>query len=117
MFLHHSSHEITVLLVYVDDIIISGADSDMITRLQTSLHESFHMEDLGPLTYFMALEVYQSKKGLVLDQHKYAMYLVEMVGLQHSTPVDTPLEVNIKLDQDIGIFFLMPCSIEVQSEA
>ena len=102
MFLHNSSHGITVLLVYVDDIIISGTDSDMITCLQTSLHESFHMKDLGPLTYFLGLEVHQSQKGLVLDQHKYAMDLVEMAGLQHSTPIDTPVKVNIKLDQDIG---------------
>ena len=46
------------------------------------------------------MEVHQSKKGLVLDQHKYAMDFVEMSGLQCSTVVDIPLEVNIKLDRD-----------------
>ena len=49
------------------------------------------MKDLGPLTYFLGLKVYQSDKGLFLDQHKYAMDLIEMVGLKHSTPMDTPL--------------------------
>ena len=102
MFLHRSSNGITILLVYMDDIIISGTDSDMIKHLQASLHESFHMKDLGPLTYFLGLEVHQSKKGLILDQHKYAMDLIEMAGLQHSTPVDTPIEVNIQLAHDSG---------------
>ena len=74
-------------MVYVHDIIVFGTDSDMITYLQTSLHESFHMKDLGPLTYFLGLEVHQTEKGLVQDQHKYAMDLLEMGGLQHSTPV------------------------------
>ena len=62
MFLHHASTGITILLVYVDDIIITGTDADMIHQLQASLHESFHMKDLGPLNYFLGLEVHQSAK-------------------------------------------------------
>ena len=55
------------------------------------------MKDLGPLTYFLGLEVHQSEKGLVLDQHKYTLELIDMAGISHSTPIDTPLEVNLKL--------------------
>ena len=116
MFLHHSSNGITVLLVYADDIIISGIDFDMINHLQTSLRESFHMKDLGALTYFLGLEVHRSKKGLILNQHKYAMDLIEMTGLQHSTLVDTPFQVNIKLSSShkiLVIFSLMPHYIDV----
>eukprot|EP00268_Persea_americana_P050874 TRINITY_DN5577_c0_g1_i2.p1 TRINITY_DN5577_c0_g1~~TRINITY_DN5577_c0_g1_i2.p1 ORF type:complete len:317 (-),score=19.16 TRINITY_DN5577_c0_g1_i2:294-1244(-) len=102
MFLHRSSNGITVLLVYVDDIIISGTDSGMITHLQPSLHESFHLKDLGPLTYFLGLEVHQTEKGLILDQHKYAMDLIETAGLQNSTPIDTPVEANLQLAHDTG---------------
>ena len=60
------------------------------------------MKDLGPLTYFLGLKVHQSEKGLILNQHKYAMGLIEMAGLQNSTPVDTLVEVNVKLSQDTG---------------
>lgn len=102
LFLHNTSGGITVLLIYVDDIIISGTDATMIQHLQASLDESFHMKDLEPLTYFLGLEVHQSEKGLILDQHKYASDLIAMAGLQNSTPVDTPLEVNVKLSQDTG---------------
>lgn len=105
MFLHRSSNGITVLLVYVDDIIISRTDSSMINHLQASLHESFHMKDLGPFTYFLGLEVLQSEKGHILDQHKYAMDLIQMAGLQQSTPVDTPIEVNIQLTHDTSDLF------------
>lgn len=94
-----------MLLVYVDDIIISGTDSVMINHLQSSLHESFNMKDLGPPTYFLGLEVHLSDKGLVLNQHKYTMDLIEMAGLQYSTPVDTRLKVNVKINQDIGNLF------------
>lgn len=102
MFLHCTSTGITVLLVYADDIIITGMDITIIKELQGSLHQSFHMKDLGPLTYFVGLEVHQSEKGLLLDQHKYIVDLIDMVGLLNSTLVDTPLEVNLKLTQDGG---------------
>ena len=60
------------------------------------------MKDLGPLHYFLGLEVHQSAKGIVLHQHKYALDLIEMAGLQGSAPVDTPVEVNVQLQQDSG---------------
>ena len=53
LFLHHTSAGITVLLVYVDDIIISGTDSSMIQQLQASLNESFNLKDLGPSYLFL----------------------------------------------------------------
>eukprot|EP00268_Persea_americana_P057098 TRINITY_DN681_c0_g8_i1.p1 TRINITY_DN681_c0_g8~~TRINITY_DN681_c0_g8_i1.p1 ORF type:complete len:146 (-),score=12.44 TRINITY_DN681_c0_g8_i1:509-946(-) len=55
LFLCHTSRGITILLVCVNDIIISGNDHDNILQLQKSLHASFHMKDLGPLTYFLGL--------------------------------------------------------------
>ena len=44
-------------MVYVDDIVIIGTDSTLITHLQQHLQASFDMKDLGPLTYFLGLEV------------------------------------------------------------
>eukprot|EP00268_Persea_americana_P059265 TRINITY_DN7252_c0_g2_i3.p1 TRINITY_DN7252_c0_g2~~TRINITY_DN7252_c0_g2_i3.p1 ORF type:complete len:904 (-),score=94.40 TRINITY_DN7252_c0_g2_i3:300-3011(-) len=102
MFTLHSSRGSTILLVYVDDIIITGPHSDMIRQIQASLQDKFHMKDLGPLNYFLGLEVHQSKKGLFLHQHKYATDLVDLADLGDSSPVDTPLEVNVKLRQQDG---------------
>lgn len=89
-----------MLLIYVDDIIITDTDKVMITHLQVSLYQSFHTKDLGPLTYFLGLKVHHLEKGLLLNQHKYTLDLIEMAGLGHSTLFDTPLEVNLKFSQD-----------------
>ena len=88
--------------MYVDDIIITGPHSDRIRQIQASLLDKFHMKDLGPLNYFLGLEVHRSKKGLFLHQHKYATDLVDLADLGNSSPVDTPLEVNAKLHQQDG---------------
>ena len=50
----------------------------------------------------MGLEVHQSPKGLFINQHKYATDLIELTDLLDSSPVDTPLKVNLKLSKDDG---------------
>ncbi|RVW84364.1 Retrovirus-related Pol polyprotein from transposon RE1 [Vitis vinifera] len=102
LFLRKSDMGIVVLLVYVDDIVITGSDSALLGQLKTHLSESFHMKDLGPLTYFLGLEVHHSPSGISLNQYKYASDLVATAGLQGATSVDTPMELNVKLRKEEG---------------
>eukprot|EP00268_Persea_americana_P012758 TRINITY_DN15460_c0_g2_i10.p1 TRINITY_DN15460_c0_g2~~TRINITY_DN15460_c0_g2_i10.p1 ORF type:complete len:144 (+),score=8.26 TRINITY_DN15460_c0_g2_i10:144-575(+) len=74
----------------------------MIKSIQASLRDYFHMKDLGPLHYFLGLEVYQSPKGLFPNQHKYTSNLIALADLHESSPVDAHVEVNIKLSKDDG---------------
>ena len=83
-------------LVYVDDIIITGNDSGLISKLQNMLHSTFQMKDLGHLTYFLGMEVHSRDHGLFLNQHKYIQDLIELAGLKAATAVDMPMEVNVK---------------------
>lgn len=60
------------------------------------------MKDLGPLTYFLSFEVYKSTKGIVLYQHKYIVDLIDLAGFTALAPVDTPVELNVKLSREEG---------------
>lgn len=53
-----------VILVYVDDIVITGTDCGLITKLQKLLHATFHMKNLGQLTYFLGLEVHHQANSI-----------------------------------------------------
>ena len=81
LFLCKTSTGIVILLVYVDDIVITRTNSTLITRLQQHLQASFHMMNLGPLTYFLGLEVHTDSTGIFLNQHKYTQDLITLVGL------------------------------------
>ena len=63
LLLHTSTSGIVILLVYEDDIILIGTDNGLITKLQQRFHETFHMKDLGQLTYFVGLEVHYRSHG------------------------------------------------------
>jgi hypothetical protein len=85
------------VLVYVDDLIISGNDHAVISTFKTYLHTCFHMKDLGTLKYFLGVEVARSPTGIFLSQRKYALDIVSEAGLLGCKPVPTPIEQNHRL--------------------
>ncbi|KAI9162373.1 hypothetical protein LWI28_026651 [Acer negundo] len=87
----------TVLLIYVDDILITGNDPVSIAATKNFLHSHFNLKDLGILKYFLGIEISASKKGIFISQHKYALEIIEDVGLLGAAPIDTPMERGLKL--------------------
>ncbi|KAF3657316.1 hypothetical protein FXO38_13745 [Capsicum annuum] len=85
------------LVVYVDDIVITGNDQDGITNLKQHLFQHFQTKDLGRLKYFLGIEVTQSSLGIVVSQRKYALDILEETGMMGCRPIDTPMDPNAKL--------------------
>ena len=77
----HASHGCTILLIYVDDMIIRGNDAVGISKLKTYLIKTFKMMDLGSLTYFLGLEIFRTKEGIRVGQTKYIEDLVKSTPL------------------------------------
>ena len=97
VFYHHTSLGQCISIVYVDDIVITGNDQDGIQRLKQHLFSHFQTEDLGKHKYFMGIEIPQSKFGLVMTQKKYALEILEEMGMLDCKPIDTPMDLNVKL--------------------
>ena len=84
----------SILIVYVDDIIITGDDQTEIQNLKNRLAAEFEIEDLGQLHYFLGMEAARSKEDLILCQRKYVLYLITETGLLGYKAVETPIEQN-----------------------
>ena len=94
---HSSSGGVALLLVYVDDIIITGNDSTAITELATKLATEFDIKHLGLLYYFLDIEVTYSSASIFLCQQKYTIELLQTLGKEDSCPLPTPIEANHRL--------------------
>lgn len=85
------------LLVYVDDIVITGNNVDEIEKFKGFLKSKFMIKDLGPLKYFLGIEVLDNKDGICLSQRKYCLDLLSDYGLLACKPAATPMQQNVSL--------------------
>ncbi|BBH05273.1 ABC-2 type transporter family protein [Prunus dulcis] len=81
LFLKHRKGKVTALIIYVDDMIITGNDKQEISQLQDYLATEFEMKDLGGLKYFLGIEVARSQQGIFLSQRKYVLDLLTDTGM------------------------------------
>ena len=102
LFLRRSDHGITILLLYVDDMIIIGNDKQGIQDLKHFLGLQFEMKDIDPLNYFLGLEVSSSADGYYLTQAKYTFDLISRASITDSKIIDTPIEYNCCLNSHDG---------------
>ncbi|XP_026452189.1 uncharacterized protein LOC113352596 [Papaver somniferum] len=116
MFTRLSSKGIVILLLYVDDMVITGSDLEGINNLKTYLSSCFHLKDLGFLSYFLGIEVGKSNNGYLVSQVKYVMQfllvyaseIIQRTGITDTKVVDTPLEVNVRHSPTDGTLLSNP---------
>ncbi|BBG93508.1 ABC-2 type transporter family protein, partial [Prunus dulcis] len=99
LFLKHRKGKVTALIIYVDDMIITGNDKQEISQLQDYLATEFEMKDLGGLKYFLGIEVARSQQGIFLSQRKYVLDLLTDTGMLDCKPADTPIVQNHHLGE------------------
>ncbi|CAM8937083.1 unnamed protein product [Rhodiola kirilowii] len=104
VFYKHSPSGIILLVVYVDDIVITGSDYSGIASLKTFLHGQFNTKDLGALKYFLGIEVTRCKKGIFLSQRKYFLDLLLETGKSEARPCSAPMIPNLHFTKE-GVKF------------
>ncbi|MED6133957.1 hypothetical protein PIB30_117009 [Stylosanthes scabra] len=98
LFIRNRNKEITYILVYVDDIVITGSNSEAIQVVINQLNSIFPLKDLGKLHYFLGLEVTDlGTKRLLLSQTKYTKDLLRKVDMTDAKPMPTPITSSLKL--------------------
>lgn len=78
LFIKRTSGRYLAILVYVDDIIIASNNDDDMDSFKKSLAGHFKLRDLGPLRFFLGLEIARSSSGISVSQRKYTLELLEV---------------------------------------
>ncbi|RHN52451.1 putative RNA-directed DNA polymerase [Medicago truncatula] len=102
LFTYNCDQTTIFVLVYVDDIIITGNNENAISKIKKFLAQSFSIKDLGNLSYFLGIEVSRSKKGIFLCQRKYTLDILSDSGMTGCRPSDFPMEQHLRLRPNDG---------------
>jgi hypothetical protein len=87
-----SHKSVTVyLLLYVDDIIITGNNSSAVSNIISQLSTAFELKDLGPLRYFLGLQIDYKKGGFFVHQRKYLTDLLHKFTMTDCKAASTPI--------------------------
>lgn len=90
LFFLHRAQDLISILVYVDDILVTGDNSALITTIIQQQSASFALKDMGPSHYFLGIEALTTPIGLVLSQTKYALSILQKTGMEECRPCSTP---------------------------
>jgi hypothetical protein len=91
-----------ILVLYVDDLIITLNNEAHIKQVKEELKVGFKMTDLGTLHYYLGVEVSQHPNQIFLSQTKYAIELLKKFRMEDCKPSLTPMEQKLKLSKFEG---------------
>lgn len=92
----------TIVVAYVDDLLVAGTHLSQIQHLKYKLHAEFTIKDLGPLKYFLDIEVTRDSSGILLNQRKYILDLLHNTGMTDCKAATCPFPQGLKLSKHDG---------------
>jgi hypothetical protein len=86
--------------IYVDDIIFGCSSHALVSQFSELISREFEMSMMGELTYFLGLQIKQTKEGSFVHQSKYTKDLLCRFGMENCKPIMTPMGATSTLDPD-----------------
>ena len=86
----------TILLVWVDDIILVASSDELMNFVKSLLMERFRMKDLGQICFFLGIEFTPRDGGLLMSQTMYLKSVLKRFGMDSCKPRGTPCEMKVE---------------------
>lgn len=100
LFVARKGHRMMLIAIYVDDIILATDDSLWLQDVKKELSSAFEMKDMGVLSYCLGIEFTRDEDGRVyLNQSLYLEKVLKRFGMSECKPIQTPMDVNVKLQK------------------
>jgi len=97
LFTHRQGSDIIMLLIYVDDILITGSSPSSIRSFISHLSAAFHMKDLGDAHFFLGLQITRNESTITVTQTRYLLSLLQKFELAGAKPVSTHIASSTSL--------------------
>lgn len=94
LYVKQKGNSFVALLVYVDDIILTGNDLKELNFVKEFVKSQFRIKDLGMLKYFLGIEILSVGNGICMSQRKYCLELLFEFGMLGCKPLTTPIDAN-----------------------
>ena len=100
LFIKQKGGKIINVSIYVDDLLFTSNDEELLNEFKRSMKDEFDMTDLGKMRYFLGIEVIQKADGIFICQRKYVAELIKRFGMQNYNFVCIPIVPGQKVGRD-----------------
>lgn len=80
MYTRYRNGKVLVVGVYVDDLLVAGAEKQEVEAFKQDINKRFEMSNLGLLSFYLGIKVNQEGTRITLKQSAYAKKLLENPG-------------------------------------
>ncbi|KAJ9546922.1 hypothetical protein OSB04_019465 [Centaurea solstitialis] len=102
LFLRRSGNHLTVVQIYVDDIIFASTNPESCIEFEQIMKSRFQMSMMGELTFFLGLQVRQTPQGIFINQSKYTHDILKCFDFNGPKSASTPMSTSFQLDADLS---------------
>ena len=100
IFLFKKYKNLLIIQIYVDDIIFGATNNSLYEDFAKLMQEEFEMSMMGEPTFFLGLQIKQSKEGIFINQTKYIKEMLKKFGIKNAKEIGIPISPTCKLDKD-----------------
>jgi hypothetical protein len=97
LFIYQHGSNMTYLLFYVDDIVLTASSDQLLHRIISTLTTEICMKDMGPLHHFLGMPMTSHNGGLFLSQRRYMLEILEQAEMTDCKPCATPVDTSSKV--------------------
>ena len=94
--------KLTILLLYVDDLLITGDDAQAIINLKEKLQHKFSMTDLGEAQNYLGVEIHRQQNGIFLSQQAYIRKLLDKFQMRGCNSTRLSIDPKMQLSRSMG---------------
>ncbi|GJU14549.1 retrovirus-related pol polyprotein from transposon TNT 1-94 [Tanacetum coccineum] len=100
LFIRKEGKKLLLVQIYVDDIIFDASTPELCDLFAKIMCLKFKMSIMGKISFFLGLQIFQSPRGIFINQSKYTLESLKKYGFDSCNPVDTLMVEKSKLDKD-----------------
>nr|GEY67212.1 copia protein [Tanacetum cinerariifolium] len=100
LFIRRNGNDLLLVQIYVDDIIFAAFNPELCDLFANLTCSTFKMSMMGKISFFLGLQIFQSPRGIFINQSKYALESLKKYGFESCDPVDTLMVEKSKLRED-----------------
>ncbi|PKU87481.1 Retrovirus-related Pol polyprotein from transposon TNT 1-94 [Dendrobium catenatum] len=108
LLIYQNGSKVLYILIYVDDILLTGSDANLINSLLDDLHKRFQLKNLGTINQFLGISVTTTSNGLHLNQELYATTILNRSGMTNCKPLASPMALKLITDNDSNAGYSNP---------